>query len=139
MVLISTVTNELKEMSHGLKKQAAGMRMNISKSDVSEIQITLDNHDAENVSQNKYQGYIVKLGTRNQTAEIERRISLTWALHGFWKPAQEYPEQPRYSNQSLSIRLVFYRWQHTVWIKYPLQMIAQIGKGPWKILWFLFL
>jgi hypothetical protein len=59
--------------------------MNIQKTKVmgpTEERVTIDNNDLEVVKEYTYLGHKIKIGKENQTAEISRRTSLSWAAFG---------------------------------------------------------
>ena len=84
IVLISNDADELGTMLRELKEasEAVGLRINLLKTKImspDNIQITLGNHTLEVVEEYVYLGHNIKLDRDNQTAEITRRVGLTWA------------------------------------------------------------
>ncbi|CAH1224416.1 unnamed protein product [Diabrotica balteata] len=84
IVLISNNTEELIYMLKELKQESEkiGLKMNLNKTKVmtnQNITIDLDGSEIESVEEYIYLGHTIKLGKQNQTAEITRRIRMTWA------------------------------------------------------------
>ncbi|XP_050306283.1 uncharacterized protein LOC126743296 [Anthonomus grandis grandis] len=62
-----------------------GLTMNLNKTKVmspDNIQVHIEDRIIDNVEEYIYLGHCIKLGKENQTAEINRRIRLTWAATG---------------------------------------------------------
>lgn len=84
IVLISTNPEELQEMLSELREvsEEIGLSMNMGKTKVmspENIIFRVGNDILENVNEYIYLGHALKLGNENQTAEISRRIRMTWA------------------------------------------------------------
>lgn len=78
---------ELQEMLEELQRESAkiGLTMNLSKTKVmtpDNLQVHIGDQTVENVEEYVYLGHCIKLGKENQTAEIKRRVRLTWAAAG---------------------------------------------------------
>ena len=87
IILISSGAGELESMLQELKEasQAVGLKMNLQKTKImspKNMVVTIDNHTLEIVEEYVYLEHNIKLGKENQTAEITRRIGLTWAAFG---------------------------------------------------------
>lgn len=85
IVLISESPDELVEMLQEFNEvsKEVGLTMNLSKTKAMGTdakQIFVDGQAIENVSE--YLGHNIKLGRENQTAELRRRIGLSWAAFG---------------------------------------------------------
>lgn len=87
IVLISGTKEELIEMLADLKRESGkiGLNMNIDKTklltpDLGDVH--LEGQKIEKVNEFIYLGHTITLGKENQTAEIIRRIRLTWAAVG---------------------------------------------------------
>lgn len=87
IVLFSSDTKELGPMIQELKEASriVGLKMNLQKTKImspTNIPVIIENHTLEVVDEYVYLGHIIKLGKNNQTAEITRRIGLSWAAFG---------------------------------------------------------
>ena len=87
IVLISSDVSELGEMIEQLNNAAkkVGLRKNLSKAKIisdTTTDIIIKYRVVENVNEYVYLGHAIKLGKKKQTAEINRRIGLTWAAFG---------------------------------------------------------
>ena len=73
----------LRQLNNAAKK--VGLRMNLSKikimSDTTR-DIIIEHRIVEHVNEYVYLGHAVKLSKKKQTAEINRRIGLTWSAFG---------------------------------------------------------
>lgn len=90
IVLISNNRHELSDMVKQLNdaSKKVGLKMNISKTKIisnNEEHILIDGIELENVEEYIYLGHTIKIGKENQSAEIRRRIRLTWAAFGKMK------------------------------------------------------
>ena len=84
IVLISSDPDELEILLRELEEfsQTVGLKMNLQKTKIMSLSnkvVTIGNHTLEKVDEHVYLGHNIKLGKDNQTAEITRRIGLTWA------------------------------------------------------------
>lgn len=71
---------DLKEVS-----QAVGLKMNLQKTKImslNDIRVVINNHTIERVEEYIHLGHTIKIEKDNQSAEITRRIGLTWAAMG---------------------------------------------------------
>lgn len=87
IVLIAKDDNELKQMMHDLLVQSnkIGLKMNLNKTAVmsnDSSPIVIEGNIINNVDQYIYLGHTIALGKPNQTAEINRRVRLSWAAFG---------------------------------------------------------
>ena len=87
IVLISSDVSKLGEMLEQLNNASkkVGLRMNLSKIKIMSDIITdiiIEHRIVENVNEYVYLVHAIKLVKKNQTAEINRRIGLTWAAVG---------------------------------------------------------
>jgi len=87
IVLISSDADEFEVMLQELKEasQKVGLKMNLQKTKImspDNIQVVIDNHTLERVDEYIYLGHNIKKGKDNQSAEITRRVGLTWAAVG---------------------------------------------------------
>lgn len=87
IVLFSSDTKELATMIQELKEASriVGLKMNLQKTKImspTNIPVIIENHTLEVVDEYVYLGHIIKLGKNNQTAEITRRIGLSWTAFG---------------------------------------------------------
>lgn len=84
IVLVSSDIAELVAMLRELD-EAVGLSMNLQKTKImstNNIQITLGNTNIQTVNEYIYLEHNIKLGKLNQTAEVTRRIGLSWAAFG---------------------------------------------------------
>ena len=73
----------LEQLNNAVKK--VRLRMNLSKTKImsdTTTDIIIEHRIVENVNEYVYLCHAIKLSKKNQTAEINRRISLTWAAFG---------------------------------------------------------
>ena len=73
----------LEQLNYAAKKVV--LRMNLSKTKImsdTTTDIIIEHRIVENVNEYVYLGHAIKLGKKNQTAEINRRIGLTWVAFG---------------------------------------------------------
>lgn len=89
IVLISDSVDKARKMLEHLHRtsRTVGLRINTSKTQFMTNLVVSDNfhvgvHNIEQVTKYKYLGHEIRLGRDNQTAEICRRVSLTWAAFG---------------------------------------------------------
>ncbi|XP_050310861.1 uncharacterized protein LOC126746595 [Anthonomus grandis grandis] len=87
IVLFSQNIIELQDMLAELQRESKriGLTMNLNKTKVmspDNIQVHIEDRIIDNVEEYVYLGHCIKLGKENQTAEINRRVRLTWAATG---------------------------------------------------------
>lgn len=87
IVLFSSDPAELTTMLQELRvvSEAVGLKMNLQKTKImstSNMRVIIENHTLELVEEYIYLGHSIKIGKSNQTAEITRRIGLSWAAFG---------------------------------------------------------
>lgn len=87
IVLISNNLEELREMLTELKtaSEEIGLKMNMGKTKImttNEIAPQVREGNIEEVDEYIYLGHMIKLGKENQTAEVNRRVRMTWAATG---------------------------------------------------------
>ncbi|XP_045465548.1 uncharacterized protein LOC123674648 [Harmonia axyridis] len=83
---------ELKRVS-----EQVGLKMNLSKTKVlteEDIKVEMDGNEIEKASEYVYLGHTITMGKQNQTAEITRRIRMTWVAVGKLRNVLRNPEIP---------------------------------------------
>jgi hypothetical protein len=87
IVIISEDLDQLKDMIKELQDASSkiGLEMNVDKTKIlspTQEKISINNKNIEVVNDYVYLGHKIKLGKENQTAELSRRIGLSWAAFG---------------------------------------------------------
>lgn len=87
IVLMSSDIQELNDMIRQLNDASknVGLEMNISKTKMisnTKERVYIDGKEIEKVEEYVYLGHTIRVGKENQTAEIGRRIRLTWSAFG---------------------------------------------------------